>query len=294
MRETKPAQEGINDVIISQIRAHPTPSSKIDAINTLISSWEYSRPSMQAFLYIQRSNVHNLAGNIDLKIKDLSKAIDVAPKTLSGTSCKHYALNKRSEIHKANRKYELALQDLNQSLAIASCDEQRAYTLNLRGRLYCTIGRTEDAIEDFNNVTALQLSGHKGIIESVKALINRGIVYKSMQHNDQAFQDYRQAIETLAEFPPEHQIKIAAIARYNKLAAQLGKAPYSPQEDDPAATVPPYTSGGAAWGQVISAVPAVPPTLPLSQMSNAAVAVYGLKHGRDREQLDASAKRGRR
>ena len=140
---------------------------------------------MSAVLYPQDHVFYNNRGiaygeknELDLAIKDFTKAIELKP---------DYALayNNRGAVYRNKGEHDLAIEDCNKAIQLKS---DYAFAYSNRGAAYRNKGDYNCAIKDYNK--AIQLKP-----DFVQAYYNRGLAYHEKGELDVAIRDYNNAIE---------------------------------------------------------------------------------------------------
>lgn len=140
--------------------------------NAKKNSWE------QAMAYNERGQVYLKAGNQNLAIQDINKALKIEPELFR-------ALLNRANLYELNQQLELALKDLNQALEKYP---NAIEAMRIRSAVYGKMNRPELAIADLNS--ALELNPNRADL-----LNNRGIAYSMTKQYDLAEADFNLALE---------------------------------------------------------------------------------------------------
>ncbi|MBW4498707.1 MAG: tetratricopeptide repeat protein [Scytonema hyalinum WJT4-NPBG1] len=179
-----------------------------EAQAALEAAVRYNPNFVIAWLY--QSSVYRRSNQLDKALVAINKAIQLQPKKSTLYNSKSGVLmllkrykeaetaineairlhpraaffNTRGHISSEQKKWELALSDFNNALAI---NPQYTYAYNNRGNIYKEQKKWELALSDFNNVIAINP-------QYADAYVNRGNLYKKLQKWDLALSDYNKAL----------------------------------------------------------------------------------------------------
>ena len=178
--------------------------------------------------YNNRGIAYGEEGEIDLAIKDFTKAIKLKP---------NYAIayNNRGAVYRDKGEQDLAIKDCNEAIQLKP-DYAEPYSN--RGAAYRNKGNYERAIKDYD--TAIKLKPN-----FVQAYYNRGLAYHEKREFDLAIKDYSKAIGLNPKlFHPY----------YNRGNAYLQKRTFDRAIEDYSAAIelnpelgPAYCNRGEAW-----------------------------------------------
>ncbi len=128
--------------------------------------------------YRYRAYAHADGGNVPRAIADLDEAIRLKPDDVQ-------TYYDRAQYFLRQKQYDEALIDCNKGLTI---DGARADLIALRGRAHSARGASEPAEVDFTKAIAIDPEG------ATEYLVWRGDLYLECDNNDQAIDDYTEAI----------------------------------------------------------------------------------------------------
>ena len=127
--------------------------------------------------YNNRGIDYGEKGEVDLAIKDFTKAIELKPDYA-------FAYNNRGAVYRTKGEHDLAIKDCNKAIQLKS-DYAEPYSN--RGSAYRNKGDYDRAIKDYD--TAIKLKS-----DFAQAYYNRGLAYHEKGEFDLAIEDYSKAI----------------------------------------------------------------------------------------------------
>ena len=178
--------------------------------------------------YNNRGIAYGEEGEIDLAIKDFTKAIELKPDYA-------FAYNNRGAVYRDKGEHDQAIEDCSKAIQLKP-DYAEPYSN--RGAAYRNKGNYDRAIKDYD--TAIQLKP-----DFVQAYYNRGLAYHEKREFDLAITDYSKAIRLNRKlFHPY----------YNRGNAYLQKRDFDRAIEDYSAAIelnpelgPAYCNRGEAW-----------------------------------------------
>jgi tetratricopeptide (TPR) repeat protein len=126
--------------------------------------------------YVNASLVATKAGNTDLAIADLTKAIEINPSY-------DFAYALRAEAHVTRRDYPRALADYEKAIEIDPGDASHHFA---RAKVLLETGKTELALIDANEAVTLR-PGDSALFRT------RGLIFERLGRTDEAAKDYMEA-----------------------------------------------------------------------------------------------------
>lgn len=162
-----------------------------NAIESFSAALKIALPESEIYVKIlfHRAQAFSELGDHGKAIKDYTRIL--ACKSKIDDACKEVVLFNRGASSFNLDAYDEAIEDFTQALAINSSNiELRAEIFELRGSAYFAKGDHETAIQDFTTVLERPLSK-----ATIRAKFRRGICYEKAMKFDLALKDYTEVLE---------------------------------------------------------------------------------------------------
>ncbi len=134
-------------------------------------------PSVPSFYFDLRARVHTEAGHVDAAIKDWTKLIEVSPKSST-------AYKERSTLYRDQKKYDLALSDINKAIETESYPSLKPWHVFRRGLIYNSMEKYDLAVTDFTEVLVANPTTPELFLARAKAY--RGLGKTALADSDEA------------------------------------------------------------------------------------------------------------